>query len=223
MIVGMEVTFIIVFLAIYYTVWQMLITVMSTLFKRTYGLSEIHIGLAFIANGVGCMTGTLTTGKILDIDYRRMKNTYTGSEEAFPLERARLRTVWLWSGLQCAAVLVFGWTLDERVHMSVPIICTFVVGWAATSIISVVSTFMVDVFPKQGASATAALNLARCLLGAGGTAAVLPIVDGIGVGWTFTLQVGIMLVSLSLVWMQMRYGSKRRLRREGRGKDTIVQ
>jgi predicted MFS family arabinose efflux permease len=223
MIVGLEVTYIIAFLAVYYTGWQMLITVMSTLFKQTYGLSEIQIGLTFIANGVGCIIGTLTTGKFLDYDYRQIKRNYTGSEEAFPLEHARLRTIWLWSGLQCAAVLVFGWTLDKGVHMSVPVICTFVLGWASTSIIGTVSTFMVDCFPKQGASATAALNLVRCLLAAGGTAAVLPIVNGIGVGWTFTLLVGIMLATLSLVWTQMRYGSKRRQRREEREKESTEQ
>lgn len=220
MIVGMEVTYIIVFLAVFYTGWQMLITTMSTLFKQTYGLSEIQIGLTFIANGVGCIIGTLTTGRFLDYDYKRAKKNYTGSEETFPLEQARLRTIWLWSGLQCASVLVFGWTLDERVHMLVPIICTFVLGWASTSIIGVVSTFMVDCFPKQGASATASLNLVRCLLAAGGTALVLPVVNGIGVGWTFTLLVGLMLASLVLVWMQMRYGSKCRQRREMREKDV---
>jgi MFS family permease len=223
MIIGLEVTYIILFLAIYYTAWQMLITTMSTLFKKTYKLSEIQIGLTFIANGVGCIVGTLTTGKFLDYDYRRMKERCTGSQETFPLEHARLRTVWLWSGLHCTSVLVFGWTLDEKVHMSVPIISTFVLGWASTSIIGVVSTFMVDCFPKQGASATAALNLVRCLLAAGGTAAVLPIVNGIGTGWTFTLLVGIMIGSLSLVWTQMRYGSKRRQKREEREKEAVGQ
>lgn len=223
MIVGLEVTYIIVFLAVYYTGWQMLITVMSTLFKETYGLNEIQIGLAFIANGVGCIMGTLTTGKFLDYDYRRMKKNYTGSEESFPLEHARLRTIWLWAGLHCASVLIFGWTLDKKIHMSVPIVCTFVLGWASTSIISTTSTFMVDCFPKQGASATAAVNLVRCLLAAGGTAAILPIVNAIGVGWTFTLLVGIMLASLGLVWIQMRYGSKRRQRREEREKETIEE
>ncbi|KAK6697893.1 hypothetical protein SNK05_010743 [Fusarium graminearum] len=60
---------IIVFLAVYYAVWQMSITAMSSLFEDKYGLSETHIGLTFIANGVGSMVGTLVTGKILNMDY----------------------------------------------------------------------------------------------------------------------------------------------------------
>ncbi|KAK9259181.1 major facilitator superfamily domain-containing protein [Lipomyces tetrasporus] len=192
---GLEVTFAIVFLSIFYTVWQMTITAMSTLFKRTYGLSEMQIGLTFIANGVGCIIGTLTTGKLLDSDYRRNKDRYIGSPEFFRLERARLRT---------------------EVRIAVPIICTFIVGWAATSSQSVITTFLVDVFPRRSASASAALNLARCLLGAPGTGTVLPIVNAITVGWTFTVFTGVMLVALGLVLLQMSYGAGRRRLREKR-------
>ncbi|KAH6724902.1 putative multidrug transporter [Leptodontidium sp. MPI-SDFR-AT-0119] len=216
-ILSIEVTFAILFLSIYYTVWQMTIAVTSTLFARTYHLSELHIGLTFIGNGVGCIIGTLTTGKFLDFDYRHFKASFTGSAEDFPLEKARLRTLYVWSVLQMGACLVFGWTLEKGVHITVPIICTFILGWAATSIISVVSTFMVDIYPKKGASATAAVNLLRCLMGAGGTAAVLPLVNRIGAGWTFTFLVGVMVVALGLVEVQMRRGlgwRKRRARKE---------
>ncbi|KAL2073082.1 hypothetical protein VTL71DRAFT_10406 [Oculimacula yallundae] len=221
-ICSIEVTFAILFISICYTVWQMTITIMSTLFARTYHLSELHIGLTFIGNGVGCIIGTLTTGKFLDFDYRRFKTSFRGLPEDFPLEKARLRTLYFWSALQMGSCLVFGWTLEKGVHIAVPIICTFVLGWSATSIISVVSTFMVDVFPKKGASATAAVNLLRCLMGAGGTAAVLPIVNGIGAGWTFTLLVGIMGAALGLVEVQMRKGLRWRKRRARKEAEKMV-
>ncbi|KUJ13443.1 MFS general substrate transporter [Mollisia scopiformis] len=214
-----EVSCAIFFLAIYYTVWQMVISILSTLFKSTYGLSELQIGLCFIGNGAGCIIGTLTTGKFLDFEYKRCQKSFDGSPEDFPLEKARLRTLWLWSFLQLASVLVFGWTLQYKIHISVPIICTFILGWAATSIISVVNTFLVDIFPKKSASATASLNLVRCLMGAGGTAAVLPIVNGIGIGWTFTLFTGVMLISLGLVVLQMGKGLKWRKKRQAKEMD----
>jgi MFS family permease len=222
-IFGLETTYIIVFMSLYYTAWQMMVTVMSTLFQEAYGLSEIQIGLTFFANGVGSIIGTLTTGRFLDIDYARIKSKYTGRPEDFPLEHARLRTIWVWSGLQCASILIFGWTLQYHVHISVPIICTFFIGWAATSHISVVSTFMVDIFPKQAASATAAVNLMRCLMAAGGIAASLPVVNAIGAGWTFTIVVGLLLASSILVFLQLRYGMRRRLRREQRERDQDEQ
>lgn len=213
-IFSIEVTFLIIFLAIYYTVWQMTVAVMSTLFSTTYGLSEIHIGLTYIANGVACVAGTLTTGKFLDFEYKKFKKSFESNAEDFPLERARLRTLWLWAGIHIASVLVFGWTLQHHVNIAVPIICTFFLGWASTSIIGIITTFMVDIFPKKGASATAAVNFVRCLMGAGGTASVLPTVNKVGVGWTFTLWAGVMLGALGLIVLQMERGPKWRRRRE---------
>lgn len=67
---------IIVFLAIYYAVWQMSITAMSTLFEQKYDLTETQVGLTFIANGIGSTIGTLCTGKILDIDFRRVSASH---------------------------------------------------------------------------------------------------------------------------------------------------
>lgn len=205
-----QATFSILFVAIYYMVWQATLTVVSTLFKTTYGLTDFQSGLVYIANGVGCILGTVLTGKALDLDYRRMQKRYP-SVEGFPLEKARLRTVWVLAPMQCATVLIFGWALDKGVQISVPIICLFFLGWAAVSIQSVVSTFLVDIYSDRSASATASLNLVRCILGAGGTAFVAPCTTGIGIGWTFTLFAGIMLVSVGLVLVQMVYGPSWRL------------
>ena len=213
---GRQAICIILFLSIYYTVWQMTVAAMSTLFEQMYNLTQIQTGLTYIANGVGCILGTLTTGKFLDFDYRQIKAKHAGSADNFPIERARLRTMWLWAGLQCASVLVFGWTIDKHVHISVPIITTFFTGWAEIAIQAATSTFLVDIFPKQSASATAALNLSRCLMGAGGTAAIIPLADAINVGWSFTLCTGVMLVSLLLLIIQMQYGPRWRAARDGK-------
>lgn len=87
---------IIIFLGIYYAVWQMSITAMSTLFQSHYGLTQTQTGLTYIANGVGSIIGTLITGKILDADYRRVKakhESQNGHDDTdnttFPIERAR--------------------------------------------------------------------------------------------------------------------------------------
>lgn len=214
-----QAVFAVIFVGVYYMIWQMVLTVLATLFKTTYNMSDLQIGLVYIANGVGCILGTALTGKFLDYDYRRIHKGFSGDPQDFPLERARLRTVWLYAPVQCAAVLVFGWALNKDVNMSVPIICLFFLGWTAISIQSIVSTFLVDIYPDRSASATAALNLVRCLLGAGGTAAVTPCINAIGVGWTFTLFVAIMLACIGLILLQTTRGPSWRAERlllEGR-------
>ncbi|KIY02308.1 uncharacterized protein Z520_02446 [Fonsecaea multimorphosa CBS 102226] len=194
------------YVALHYTVWQMVLTAVSTLVQHNYNTSEIQVGLIFLANGAGSIIGTILVGRFLDYDYKRILRKYDGDEQRVPIEKARLRTVWIWSALECVSVLVFGWTVDQRVHISVPIICFFVLGWAAISLQSVISTYLVDIHHTQSASATASLNLVRCLLGAGGTAVIGPLVNSIHVGWTFTLLTGVLLILGGLVLFQIMFG-----------------
>ncbi|KEF56558.1 uncharacterized protein A1O9_06746 [Exophiala aquamarina CBS 119918] len=197
----------VLFVGVHYMVWQMVLTALSTLAKETYHVSESKIGLLFLVNGVGSIIGTLVIGKFLDYDYRRMIEAYGGVEERVPAEKARLRTIWIWSGVQCVAVLVFGWTVRSHTHISVPIIALFVLGWTAISIQTVVSTFLVDIHPDQSASATAALNLVRCLLGAGGTAFINPLIEKINIGWTSTFLAALMLLLSAGTLVKVVYGS----------------
>ncbi|KAI0483283.1 MFS general substrate transporter [Xylariaceae sp. FL0804] len=258
---------IIAFLATYYAVWQMSVTAMSTLFRDRYGLSETQIGLTFIANGAGAMVGTFVSGRILDRDYRRVRDAAAaaaahdgpsspspspsppaaaaaadaadlepgrdssmpnhtppaaagagaGVDDAaaaasgdFPLERARLRLIPIFALLQCLSVLVFGWTVQHagRVPVGVPIASTFVTGWTAVASQSVITTYLVDVFPDRGAAASASLNLARCLLAAGCISAVMPLIDAVGVGWAFTVAVAAQLAALLAAGAQWRFGAK---------------
>ncbi|KAI1453214.1 MFS general substrate transporter [Annulohypoxylon moriforme] len=208
---------IIIFLAIYYAVWQMSITAMSSLFEERYGLTETQIGLTFIANGAGSMIGTLIAGKILDIDYRRVKAQHEArsaqtdnSDDSFPLEKARLRLVPVFSFVQCLSIILFGWTIQypERVHIAVPIVSTFITGWTAVSTQSVVMTYLVDIFSNRSAAASASLNLARCLFAAGGTSFIMPMVNSIGVGLAFTVCVIVQAVALLGVAVQWKLAPK---------------
>lgn len=219
---------IIAFLAVYYAVWQMSITAMSSLFERYYGLGETEIGLTFIANGVGSIIGTLSTGKMLNVDYRRVQEAFEAdrmtcsiadSTADFPLEKARLRLVPIFALLQCVSILVFGWTINypQHVHIAVPIISTFFTGWTAVSTQSVVMTYLVDVFPDRSAAASASLNLARCVFAAGGTSFVVPMINNIGVGLGFTVCVIAQVIALLGVVVQWRWaGLWRRQAEEAR-------
>ncbi|KAI2470675.1 MFS general substrate transporter [Annulohypoxylon bovei var. microspora] len=220
---------IIIFLAVYYAVWQMSITAMSSLFEERYGLTETQIGLTFIANGAGSMIGTLITGKILDVDYRRVRvkheahstqidvepangpfRSVTNSEDHFPLEKARLRLVPVFSLVQCLSIILFGWTIEypDRVHIAVPIVSTFITGWTAVSTQSVVMTYLVDIFSDRSAAASASLNLARCLFAAGGTSFVMPMVNSIGVGLAFTVCVVVQAIALLGVAVQWKFAAR---------------
>ncbi|RDH35966.1 major facilitator superfamily domain-containing protein [Aspergillus welwitschiae] len=133
----------------------------------------------FIANGVRSMIGTLVTGKIVDVDYRRVKARYEAlldteqggksnaatREENIPLEKTRLRLV----------------------HIAVSLVSTFITGWTAVSTQSLIMTYPIDVFPDRSAAASASLSLARCLFAAGGTSFIMPLINRVWVGVAFTI------------------------------------
>ncbi|KAL5050411.1 hypothetical protein BDW71DRAFT_216426 [Aspergillus fruticulosus] len=214
-----------------------------------YGLSEDQIGLTFIANGLGSMVGTLITGKILDVDYRRVKAKYDASfesdpqqttsqppsqppsqserEENFPLEKVRLRLIPIFSLAKCLSIIRFGWTIQyaNKVHIAIPIVSTFITGWTAVSTQSLIMTYLVDLFPDRSAAASAGLNLARCLFAAGGTSFVKPVIDGVGVGVAFTTCVAVQAVPLVGPWIQctLAAGWIRKHRERAQAKADVKQ
>lgn len=206
---------IIFFIAIYYSTWQMCITSMSSLFEKKYTLTEFQVGLTFIANGVGSMIGTLATGRILDLDYQKVKTAYEAQtdhaevcgeskENEFPLEKARLRLVPIFACLQCLSLIVFGWTIQHEVHISVPVITTFFTGLSAVSMQSTIMTYLIDIFQEKSAAASASINLARCLFAAGGTSFVAPLMNAVGAGVTFTCCAAVQLVSSIGLFIQWK-------------------
>ncbi|KJR87362.1 MFS multidrug transporter [Sporothrix schenckii 1099-18] len=209
---------VVLFLATYYAGWQMCITAMSTLFASEYDLSETQIGLTFISNGIGSIVGTLIAGKLLDMDYRRVKNTAVAAEDGpeggtvdshVSLEKARLRLLPIFATIQCGSLLMFGWTIDRHVHIAAPIVSTFITGWTAITTQTAVSTYLVDVFHAghRAAAAGASINLARCLLAAGGTTFIMPLINRIGTGLAFTVCASLQFVALAGLAVQWQYGA----------------
>lgn len=214
----------------------MSITALSSIFTDRYGLNDTQIGLTFIANGAGSLVGTLITGWILDMDYWRVKAGHKGQthqtetelgaeqsksqnipQEKFPLERARLRLVPAFSIAQCVSLLAFGWSVHyaPRVHIALPINTTFVTGWTAVSTPSIVMTYLVDVYSDRSATASASLNLARCLFAAGGTSFIMPMINGVGAGLEFTICGIIQVIALLGVVVTRKFGSRWRMEAGG--------
>ncbi|TKY88092.1 hypothetical protein EX895_003188 [Sporisorium graminicola] len=153
------------------------------LFKMTYGLDELLIGVCFVPSGVGCAVGTVLAGKILDWDYRRALNK---NKLTVKVTRARLQSAWIYLPCYAASLLAYGWCVQVHTHIAAPIVFQFTLGMFSTMYFTNVNTLIVDLYPGKAASATAAVNVGRCLLGAVAVAAVQPMIAAMGAGWTFT-------------------------------------
>ena len=194
-------------------------------FAKKFGFNDLQIGLCYIPFGAGSMLAALLNGQFLDRNFRRwctrlqipiQKNRNTDLS-SFPIEKVRLQIA-LPAVYVCATmVLIFGWVLDYNGPLAVLLVVLFFTSLSMSIAFNCTSTLLVDFYPQSPATATAANNLVRCLLGAGATALVIPMVKGLGLGGTFTLLgVGLWITSpmLWLVYFKGMGWRKERRRKE---------
>ena len=189
-------------------------TGIPSLFGSLYGFNELQLGLVYIPFGAGSLISAFSTGKAIDWNYRRYakkngfpltKNRYQDLT-GFPLEKARLEVALPLLYLGNIGSIAYGWTLDYKTHISGPLILLFVFGYGSMAGFQVMQVLMTDINPGKAASSTAANNLFRCLLGAGSTAAVVPMIDKMGVGWAYTFASLVWIALSPTLWLLMKYG-----------------
>ena len=185
-------------------------------FGKIYGFDELQLGLVYIPFGGGSLISAFTSGKLIDWNYRRhairngfptTKNRYQDLT-GFPIERARLEISMPLLYLAVLSLIGYGWVLDYQTNLSGPLILLFFFGYGTMAAFQVMMILMVDINPGNAAAATAANNLFRCLLGAGSTAVVVPMIDRMGVGWTYTFASLVWIAFSPLLWALMKYGPK---------------
>ncbi|TQN67576.1 Itaconate transport protein [Colletotrichum shisoi] len=216
------------FTGVCYTVWQVTMVATATLYAGRYGLNELSIGLTYISNGVGSVCGSVLTGKLLDREYKHQLEREQQAAAARPaeaddgsppanevqhIELARIKPVIIPTIGYLVSVVALGWIIQSNVHIAASITMAFFVGGLNTIILAVFSTLIVGLFRSQSFSATASMNLSRCLLSAGGTAAIGPLIRAVGVGWAFTLCATMALFSCSFVVLELWRGRHWRAKR----------
>ena len=206
---------------IQYTVYGCLAASFSTLMIRLYDLNYLTGGLIYLPCGIGGVIAAYTTGKLLDRDYIRTAKRYdlpvdksTNDLSNFPIERARLLSVFPLLAISTTATVGFGWALNQHTSIAVPLTLTFFSGASQVAIFTVCGTLLTDLNPKQSATVQAGYNLIRCALSAGGIAGLQALIDAIGVGWCFTVYaiIGALCIPVFVLLrshgMQWRTGSR---------------
>ena len=156
------------------------------------------------------------------IDVKRGDDT-----QNFPLEKARLQIIIIPLYFGIAAILSWGWVLERSAPLAAPLVLSFIVGLCLTGSFNVMSTMLVDLYPMSPATATAANNLVRCLMGAAGTAVIIQMIDGMGRGWCFSFIAAVLLFTSPLLWAELKWGARwrneRRMRVEKQQEEKDVR
>ncbi|KAF8585839.1 MFS general substrate transporter [Ramaria rubella] len=235
-----SVVLVLVFNGTVYSVFYGVTTTLSDLFAKAYPfLTESELGLCFLSVGIGCAVGSYMIGKLLDADFKRIERALErkaaeadakegldrkGRKEVvqagtlkadFPIEYARLRAIPIYLALFVAATTGYGWAIQSRVHLSCPLILQFIIGVTISCMMNTSQTLLMDLFPMQSSSITAANNLVRCTMGATLVSIIDFIINAIRPGWTYTLLSGICVLMLPMNFAVIRFGPKwRESRRE---------
>lgn len=186
----------------------------SSMFRELYDFDELHVALMFLPIGIGGVFSAFTIGYLLDWNYRRharhldvplTRNRQTDLSE-FPIERARLQVGLPMLILTALGVMAYGWSVNWKITLAGPIISLLFLGCCLIGASEVLNVLLVDIYPDQPATVTAANNLVRCSLGAAATAVIRPMSNAMGNGWAYTTLAIIFLISCLGPVVCMRYG-----------------
>lgn len=123
------------FTGIIYAVWYAVTATISSTFDEVYPwLSETEIGLCYLSMGGGMLIGSMSTGKLLDWEYRRLRRGHErANDEAqfgrgkgkYSIEVVRLRLMPAHVLLKAICEIGWGWCLDQDTHIAAPLVLQF--------------------------------------------------------------------------------------------------
>lgn len=144
----------------------------------------------------------------------------------FPLELARLQIGLPLFILGACSVIVYGWVLhisnarnmndQAPISLAVPVILLFILGLCLSAGFQSLNILIIDIYPGKAATASAANNVTRCLLGAASSAAIGPLGKSVGWGWGYTVLAGVFLVGSAPLFVVGRLGMGWRVRKKER-------
>ncbi|KAJ5978438.1 hypothetical protein N7501_001780 [Penicillium viridicatum] len=192
-----------------YAGYMAVISTLSTELATRFGFNSIEIGLCYLPMGLGSISSRWVVGRLLDWNFRREahlqgmvihKNRQQGIEQ-FDIERARLAITLPLIYMASLCILAYGWVMQYRTSLAGPLVMLFFTGLTTTSAFNTLSTLVVDINYQSAATAAAANNLFRCLMGAGATAIASPLIKSIGIGWTATFITGLWVLGSPALWI----------------------
>nr|ULT85507.1 MFS transporter [Wicklowia aquatica] len=201
-IVEKDVALIMLFTSLMVTGFYMIMVPIPSAFEEAYKFNQVQIGLCYIPFSVGSAIGTVAAGKFLDWNFRRVAlrighplHLRRGDDlRHFPVEKVRLQVLWIPALVGGACMIAWGWVLAAQTSLAAPLVILFIGGGTISGTMAMQQALLIDLYPQSPATVTAALNVCRCLLSAGGTSVIQYMIDAMGLGWCYTF-VGLVLIA----------------------------
>ncbi|KAI6120587.1 MFS general substrate transporter [Pisolithus croceorrhizus] len=153
-------------------------------------------------------------------------------EENFPIEKARLKTTPIQLLICVACCASYGWCLHQKVNIAVPLVLQFVCmlssfgSGAFDAVLRHISIRLLfrDDYNEHHPNSSRGLvtgpgfvgdsnNLVRCAFGAACVSIIDLMLNGVGVGWTYTIFALISLSTSPMIWLIIWLGPRSRAKR----------
>ncbi|KAJ5907794.1 MFS general substrate transporter [Penicillium taxi] len=210
-----QIFLLIIFQAILFGGSIAIIVTIPVVFTARFHFNVLEVGATHLSYAIGGFTSRWIFGPLMAANTRRHKRlagvgkeTQFGEPIVFHKERARLQVALPTVYLGSAFVVAYGWALHYEMHVVCPIVILFFLGNTLTGARTQLAGLVSSLHLHQPASTSAASNFFRFLCGAGATAAVIPMIKAVGIGWMGTMIALIYLKASSLLWVVYAYGHK---------------
>ncbi|KAI0100224.1 MFS general substrate transporter [Nemania sp. FL0031] len=171
----------------------------ATVFQDAYGFSEGTSGLVYLSTTAGTLFGSLYCSLTVDYFLLRGLPYIKRDVNATQYPENRLIPVIPALFLFPVGLLVYGWSVEKRVHFIVPILSTFLYGFSLLSATVPIMSYIVDIFGDRSASAVGAVLSLRYLAGAFLPIATPYMYARLGYGWSNTLLALILVAIVPII------------------------
>lgn len=192
------------------------VSIQKAFAQPPYNFSTLIIGLLYIPSSVGYILSSVLGGRWNDsimrrVAIKRQSTTNNGTDQRdIPLDyRPEDRmgiNAWVAGFMFPAALLVYGWVIQNGIIWPVPMLATFAFGVGSMLVFSVSTTMLTEFVPSRSASAVAVNNFFRNICSCVGGAIAEPLMVAIGDGWLFTVLAVLGFLSCSVVWIMQKFG-----------------
>lgn len=168
-----------------------------------FGLSSpLESGLFYLAPGAGFLIGSTLGGKLSD----QIVKVYIRKRNGLRLPEDRLN-----SSLPAILVvlpfgtLLYGWSVKNEVGgMALPIVASFIQGVGLMASFSALNTYAAEARPAHRTAVISGKYVMQYSFAAGSVGGVVPMIDGIGVGWAVTISAAAAFIAGIMVFLIAR-------------------
>ncbi|KAK3312664.1 MFS multidrug transporter [Apodospora peruviana] len=178
------------FLSLHYGYLSLVGATMAMTFQQVYGFSESSSGLIYISLTVGTLSGSIFCRFTLDhflihgLPFRKKPPGFMPG----PPYRSENRLIPMLPAMVTfpAGLLMYGWSLEYKVHWIVPTLASALCGFSLSASTAPIMSYLVDIFGDRAASAIAAALPLRYVMGAFFPVAAPYMYESMGHGWANT-------------------------------------